>query len=149
MSNINRIFIPKKGQSLKNGSVPSLGFTLTISIADWIWLDMIGCDWVWLDMIDYDWKILLSGKTLRWETIGLPDIRCCNRIIHVQEDVQELSLEDMRLLESAPSFHFSFPCSTHPSSMSRPPSFFPFFPSYPCPRSYLSVVCLTINKTDM
>ena len=36
MSNINRIFIPKKGQSLKNGSVPSLGFTLTISIADWM-----------------------------------------------------------------------------------------------------------------
>lgn len=36
MSNINRIFIPKKGQSLKNGSVPSLGFTPTISIADWI-----------------------------------------------------------------------------------------------------------------
>lgn len=36
MSNINRIFIPKKGQSLKNGSVPSLGFTPTISIADWM-----------------------------------------------------------------------------------------------------------------
>lgn len=36
MSNINRIFIPKKGQSLKNGSVPSLGFTHTISIADWM-----------------------------------------------------------------------------------------------------------------
>ena len=36
MSNINRIFIPKKGQSLKNGSVPSLGFMPTISIADWM-----------------------------------------------------------------------------------------------------------------
>ena len=36
MSNNNRIFIPKKGQSLKNGSVPSLGFTPTISIADWM-----------------------------------------------------------------------------------------------------------------
>ena len=36
MLNINRIFIPKKGQSLKNGSVPSLGFTPTISIADWM-----------------------------------------------------------------------------------------------------------------
>ena len=36
MSNNNRIFIPKKGQSLKNGSVPSLGFMPTISIADWM-----------------------------------------------------------------------------------------------------------------
>lgn len=36
MSNINRKFIPKKGQSLKNGSVPSLGFMPTISIADWM-----------------------------------------------------------------------------------------------------------------
>lgn len=36
MSNINRIFIPKKGQSLKNGSVPFWGFTHTISIADWM-----------------------------------------------------------------------------------------------------------------
>ena len=36
MLNINRIFIPKKGQSLKNGSVPSLGFMPTLSIADWM-----------------------------------------------------------------------------------------------------------------
>lgn len=79
MSNINRIFIPKKGQSLKNGSVPSLGFTPTISIADWM-------------------SSVLASPIL---------------------------------------------CSCFP------PSFFPFFPSYPCPRSYLSVVCLTINKTDM
>lgn len=78
MSNINRIFIPKKGQSLKNGSVPSLGFMPTISIADWM-------------------SSVLASPIL----------------------------------------------------FLLPPSFFPFFPSYPCPRSYLSVVCLTINKTDM
>ena len=36
MSNINRIFIPKKGQSRFLSSAPSLGFTPTISIADWM-----------------------------------------------------------------------------------------------------------------
>ena len=86
MSNINRIFIPKKGQSLKNGSVPSLGFTPTISIADWM-------------------SSVLASPIL------------CS-------------------------------CFPHPLFL-LPPSFFPFFPSYPCPCSYLSVVCLTINKTDM
>ena len=45
----------------------------------------------WLQL---SFLLLLSGKTLRWETIGLPDIRCCNRIIHGQEHIQELSLEE-------------------------------------------------------
>ena len=43
---------------------------------------------------NYHFLSLLSGKTLRWETIGLLDIRCCNRIIHGQEHIQELSLEE-------------------------------------------------------
>ena len=36
MSNINRLLIPQKGQSRFLSSAPSLGFTPTISIADWM-----------------------------------------------------------------------------------------------------------------